>query len=478
MARLGNMAGGQETEMPFIFTDSNGKAEPSKRKLIRKHVMLGKNRGKTRNAKLTHQSLPCDLRYHHENPDEFPGPCMKVCYSAITKKVGSDLSFTQFAADVETPLLHDLLKFSFIAKRVMYPLESCIVFHRNNKVDSSWIELWATDAAYMHAAVFASQAYILYTSAKDCPMVARQVVVHHSKALRLLRERISASHIGDKTSDSTVLVVLYLALHAYFMNDHSTAIHHMEGLRNIVDLRGGLIAFSHNTKLVMELLKCDLGIALSNGTITTFFNEQSLDIIMPHELVLPWKDELCPAVSDLRLDTVLTRSWELSKRFCSMINSAVKHKRQLPKETVMNAMAALMYPLLRMSYCNPFSDDEAIRLGLLVFSFHVFLNWQGMKLPNTYLPQTYRNCLINLKSSGTFPAQAFVWLLMVGSLSIFTIDDDPWLLDWLHVSIELCKANTWVELREQLKEFPWIDMLHDKPAQLVFDAAKSRQSAI
>jgi hypothetical protein len=39
------------------------------------------------------------------------------------------------------------------------------------------------------------------------------------------------------------------------MLDYKTAKHHMAGLRKIVDLRGGLHAFSYNTKLIIELLK-------------------------------------------------------------------------------------------------------------------------------------------------------------------------------------------------------------------------------
>lgn len=137
----------------------------------------------------------------------------------------------------------------------MYPLESCIIFHKKTKVDTLWFELLTSDAAYMHAAVFASQAYIYYTYSRKSPIVARRVIEHHSAALRLLRERLSISNNGDKVSDSTILVILYLALHAHFTNNYNTAKHHMEGLRKIVDMRGGLSAFSYNTKLIIELLK-------------------------------------------------------------------------------------------------------------------------------------------------------------------------------------------------------------------------------
>lgn len=137
----------------------------------------------------------------------------------------------------------------------MYPLESCILFHRKTKVDTVWFELLTSDAAYMHAAVFASQAYSLYTYNRKSPVAARRAIVHHSAALRLLRERLSVLNKGNKISDSSILVILYLALHAHFTNDYNTAKHHMEGMRKIVDMRGGLSAFGYNTKLIIELLK-------------------------------------------------------------------------------------------------------------------------------------------------------------------------------------------------------------------------------
>ena len=137
----------------------------------------------------------------------------------------------------------------------MYPLESCFIFHRETTVDRSWVELLASDAAYVHAAVFASQAYIYIKSATNTPSAARQAMIHHSAALNLLRERLSVSKSGDAILDSTILVVLYLTLHAHFMNDPTTSKHHMEGLRKIVHMRGGLRALNYNTKLVIELLK-------------------------------------------------------------------------------------------------------------------------------------------------------------------------------------------------------------------------------
>ncbi|OQV02387.1 hypothetical protein CLAIMM_07592 [Cladophialophora immunda] len=424
-------------DIPFIFTDGKGKAEPAKRKLIRKYVMLGKNRGKTRSVKPVNTTIPSPFKDKGAQ-DKASGLLINMRYSTIPKKVGSDLSFTQFAAVVEQPFLHDLLKFSFLAKRVMYPLERYIVFHRKTKVDTSWFELLTSDAAYVHAAVFASQAYILHTSAQATPIAARRAMAHYSSALHLLRERLSVSAEDNKVSDATVLVVLYFALHAHFMIDYKTAMQHMEGLRKIVDLRGGLIAFNYNTKLVIELLKCDLGIALHNNTSPTFFNDPSMEPLMPYDLEMLAAEEpstrpveLGWKSAQLDLDADLVQAWTFLKAFCSTVNSAAETNRQLPKETLLKAMAAVMYRLIQMSSFDPTSLDEAVRLGLLVFSSHIFLNWQDVRPRHTSLPHLYRTCLLTLKLPSMLTPQLLLWLLMVGSFSIFTPEDDAWLIPWL-----------------------------------------------
>ena len=137
----------------------------------------------------------------------------------------------------------------------MYPLESCITFHKESQVDTLWIELMTSDAVYMNAVVFSTQAYLAHVSGQKTPVAALRAMEYHSRTLRLLRERLSARDEEDIISDATILVVMYLAAHAHLTNDYDSAKHHIEGLRKIIDLRGGLSTFSYHPKLVMELLK-------------------------------------------------------------------------------------------------------------------------------------------------------------------------------------------------------------------------------
>ena len=72
--------------------------------------MLGKNRGRPRRSKLIQTAAPCTPIGSNENEDDQPSVMIRLSSSKVPSKVGSELTFTQFATAVEPALLHDLLR--------------------------------------------------------------------------------------------------------------------------------------------------------------------------------------------------------------------------------------------------------------------------------------------------------------------------------------------------------------------------------
>lgn len=70
---------------------------------------------------------------------------------------------------------------------------------------------------------------------------------HLGKTLYYLQQ-----HLGDKsnaTSDSTLSVVVSLATAAVFLGDMHTLAKHMDGLYQMVQIRGGVDTLGHGTML-------------------------------------------------------------------------------------------------------------------------------------------------------------------------------------------------------------------------------------
>lgn len=145
--------------------------------------------------------------------------------------------------------------------RVIFPLLTEIGFHPDN---NAWIYPMGHDAAALHINAFAVQSFIdrvLRQQPDD--MVNPVATLHHQKGLKILRERLLGDNDDAKISDGTISTVLKLAGAAQFDGNGETAKYHMQGLRRMVDLRGGLDVFEDKPKLLVEILRCDLALHCS-----------------------------------------------------------------------------------------------------------------------------------------------------------------------------------------------------------------------
>lgn len=209
-----------------------------------------------------------------------------------------------------------------------------------------------------------------------------------------------------------------------------------------------------------------------------FFQDPELEPLVPYDLTPSMLEGSSGGSSgyshswkpaQLTINPALVQAWTGLMRFCSAINSAAKTNRRLPKAPLLNTMAAVMYRLLRMDNLDDSSVDEAIRLGLLAFSSHIFLRMRDVKPLYTRFPDAYRRCLLTVEFEER-SSPLLLWLLMTGAISLFTPADHCWLLPRLRVNIEACGLHNWDELSHQTKDFPWIDILHDMPGRKVFES--------
>jgi hypothetical protein len=140
---------------------------------------------------------------------------------------------------------------SAIAMRIIFPLVMTIGFQADNK---EWLYLIGIDAAALHITAFAVEGFIDRILRRQENSINPAAMLHFHTGLRLLRERLLGEDDEMKVSDSTISVVSKLAGVAHFNGDYQAAKQHMEGLRKMVDLRGGLDVFK-GKHLLVEILR-------------------------------------------------------------------------------------------------------------------------------------------------------------------------------------------------------------------------------
>ncbi|KAK6347665.1 hypothetical protein TWF718_005504 [Orbilia javanica] len=488
-------------EVHFIVSTDTTKADADTRKLIRSHVMQGKNLGRPRpdrrkkkaGASQDPKDQPKDKDGPPNGQDEeatkldeldtwLPLHGSIVSYRgrpSLPPRVGHDFTALDFAGPTSPTIIWEIVKFAKSSKKILFPLESVIEF---NHKDRQWWDALSIDPAYLNTTAFMAYAYVdLMKGRRYSPMLP-EAIFHFVQAVNMLRERLLTPDKALLFSDSTLFLVLSLALYAHMNGDAATARNHMKGLRKIVGMRGGIRTLRQNEKLLMEILRCDLGVSLHSGTTPIFFLDQPfLEPLFPYPDHTPYLTtvKITHPASEKFLENIepkLAEAWTFLKGFCYIMNSAAESNRRLPQSTLMNAMTSIMYRLISMSFKKE-SVDEAIRLGLLSFSSYIFLRWQSVTLAYIHLPTVYKSSLVNLNLSKEFPPEMMLWLLMVGAISVFGEGDNVWLRPWLKVNFELCGVKGWEDLKGVLKGLMWVGIVIDQAGKEVYEGCVGKQEA-
>ncbi|OIW23440.1 hypothetical protein CONLIGDRAFT_637397 [Coniochaeta ligniaria NRRL 30616] len=326
--------------------------------------------------------------------------------------------------------------------------------------------------------VFTSQYYFDAIQPGTLWPTSQRALPHFVKTLKLLRERLARDDDQARLSDTTAAAVMGIAGHALLTRDVKSAKHHIEGLCKIVGLRGGVATFRDSSKLLLEILRCDMGMALQTGSRPVFFHKPSHQEALPPYPDLTLLLELRePTATSSRYDSAiflsdmdddLSRAWKVLSEFCSVINYAIDSGQRISTETFLDTMASVMYRLTDIRF-EPGSSDEALRLGLLAFACSVFLQWKHLGLPYSHLTSALRTCLTTTTSLPITP-ELLLWLLMAGAVSVFNDADDRWLKPMLLANMVLCEIDSWSKMQHLLQSFMWIGLIHDRSAKRMFDS--------
>ncbi|OAP63908.1 hypothetical protein AYL99_03135 [Fonsecaea erecta] len=471
--------------LTFIITAGvSKKDDPQTRKLIRSHVMRGKNLGKSRRARPTdgpQTPLPWDAEVW--DPSERGQVTTAPSSSIIPKKVGSEWSFTQLAAEIEPAAIADILTYSSLARQATVPLEQCIAFNNKERV---LVGPMASDAAFLHATALGTHAYVELMRGRGDQNALQTMSPHFPKALQLLRERLDSTDEELKIANPTMMVVIALALYARMIGDYDMAKNHMEGLREIINCRGGIITIIPKTRLAMEIFRCDIGLAIETDSRPTFFSTRPSG-----EPFRPFPAQMSapiPKATDMRtcfsyseqflsaINDDLAAVWRALKGLCLQLNRAARTKRKLPEEFLLESTASVMYRLLHMSFATG-TLDAAIRLGLLAFSSQVCLQLPDFRVRRTSLSSAYQECLFALDMLEEQWPPLLLWLLIVGGVAVVDEAGGTWLKPWLKSTIERCGVDSWTSFQEMMDSLMWIGLVFDKPAKDVFYSAISPSDA-
>ncbi|KAI8945525.1 hypothetical protein F4801DRAFT_568074 [Xylaria longipes] len=354
---------------PFIVTTPEDRYANGKRKLVRSHVMRG------RNQKRRPSRPPSCISGHpgHVNPSpsmrKVPSISAGVCEVSYELKLPADLD----------PYTLDIIR---QLRWAIGPPDLGLV---QDQSELSWLDPIKSDQACLHFTMFVAKMWkdsIALEGGHNT--ISQASLVSYGKALNILQQRFTASAGDGSMSDSTLLVVTGLVMGSLALRDFQTALNHVKGLHQMVVLRGGLSTLNGNKQLQFKVCRADISVALGTGCDVFFFSETEItwdsyiassdhrDLRKSTKTPTPLKQNVVGMPERLRI------IWDDVSEVVRSINIAAQCTRSIDFKLYQEAMISIHYRLIKLKFESK-TFDELIRLTLLGFCSGIFLQWRSVK---------------------------------------------------------------------------------------------------
>lgn len=283
-----------------------------------------------------------------------------------------------------------------------------------------------------------------------------------SKLLSRLLPCIQANLEDSRTvsTDPTISAVLCLASSADVAGDIKGLGKHVHGLHSIVKLRGGISGLKHPW-LQSKCCRVDIQLALYTGSKPLFFSDdiswEPFFTAAPDSS--PSQVELLSGVRDTRLRDVLADA----KEFCTIANLAHVTGRRMKPQLFQEIMVSLQYRLLHLEFGDTklSAMDEMMRLTALSFTTTIFLQVAGIGSRYHRLAAQIRETLATIEPPTTLNEwHARLWMITAASMSM-PLEPCKWLREVMREALHAAQISTWLMLKSVLKEYLWIDVIHD-----------------
>ncbi|KAH7472008.1 hypothetical protein FOMA001_g13012 [Fusarium oxysporum f. sp. matthiolae] len=277
-------------------------------------------------------------------------------------------------------------------------------------------------------------------------------------------------------TDSTVTVVMGMALIAECFGDVESAHMHIMGLKQIVGLRGGIESFANKPQLQAKLHRTGLVYSICTGAnpvfhqdttsfVSAFDSSSELTRLKPSGASSFSRSRCVVQALGRRLYGIFKDVQGLSQ----LINDSHNSGQKIQEMSLEELMTSIQSRLLLLEFNDNNVLPELLRLSLLAFLTTVFWSFPGVKFEYPYLANQLRQACLAFTPTTAGESYLFAWALMVGATSVFHDPDQTWLPQRLRPLIRDNLGRTWFEVQNNLRRVMWIDSIHDGPGIEVFN---------
>ncbi|KAI0147002.1 hypothetical protein GGR57DRAFT_281483 [Xylariaceae sp. FL1272] len=460
--------------MPLQFVD-NSVIDPKARKLIRSHVMRGKNVGKTRSPRRKDPAVVAREQVVAERKkaiaregdkqndvatDLVPSHRSIV---AVTRNICNDRNLLHFPGTLTSHNMFQLQQLYFYLLDAICPPQFC---SPTDLMGWIWFRMVFLDEAYFHITIATSSAIARFLGAKS-EEDSTIAIYHMSKTFHLLNQKLSGA---NALSDSTIAAIIGTTFWDRLHGEAEKAMVHLNGAIKLIELTGGIRQLAEREFSVAEkALRADIELALAMGSKLRFCSDD-----VPSQYLIPNLREylqnrgsepiLCKSVC-LRLREVIIDIIGLAH----VLRDQEGRRQKLDVFNFQSTMVSLGYRILEVGYVPNDPSvattlDDVAYLSLMSF---LITTWIGIgrkiiRFPTLF--ESFRIAAQNIRIDNE-PSEVLLWAFTVGRVSVLSKRDDIWLIPKVRSIAQRLKLRSWNEATGILNEFPWIKALHNQEGQ-------------
>ncbi|KAH9206689.1 hypothetical protein DL95DRAFT_438854 [Leptodontidium sp. 2 PMI_412] len=459
------------TSLQFISQGTAGKRPGgSDRRLIRAHVMKGKNAGRPRPS--TKKATAIVQIKHPFTATRIP----TTAYPQPAPKAGrpllwNDLCLTTFPGQLDSESTKLMHRWFFDISDELFPPQFCSKF---DIVKSIWANCVLIDEAYFHCTLAISASYVDFYERR--PRMSSKALYHISQAYSLVNKKLSGP---DFVSDNAIAAVVSLAIYQQIHHLYSTGLIHLDGLRRMIELRGGMAKLiKQNRALAVKPLRLDAELALQTGCPPIFCSDflETISHAFGH-----------PSDLEVKSLSVATEAYHVMMTmmsFARSLNSNEGNKAmRLDPLTYTEILVWLLYRSIEISplgqQCSASGDvyNQLACFSMLAFMTTLLPEYGRYDSSYPLLSQKLENIIQNINTTPTYIQHSkltlLLWGILISGISVSKSKDYRWLIMDVCEQLEL---HDWLAVRHQLCQFPWINAVHDIPGQYLWNETQQWSS--
>ncbi|KAF6835652.1 hypothetical protein CPLU01_04122 [Colletotrichum plurivorum] len=388
--------------------------------------------------------------------------------SAMRRLAGSDLSIIAPGMEMSphTRLLFN--QYFYIVADAIYPPELC---QSTDPMKSMWFEFLLHEKSFFHIALSMTATALDFF--QQTRRESAQALMHTTQACAMLNLRLSGE---EAVSDLSIALVCMFVVQESLLGDTDKYRMHVHGLDRMIELRGGIQVFADYPDMAQKIYRGDLQFALHTGCQPFYYYDG-------------WPAEVISDESSTHDRTngplleIFDNAPNATRQFVGDVESFAETLRQaemgskVAPHDFQGMVISVCYRLLRFQHLEGHLlnvEQEACFTGLVAFASSLLLQFGRQRhLRYDLLSRRLKQSLFGVQFDPGFPPSAILWLLVLGGISVFEVEEHVWLLPTILELSQRMGLRDWGSAHVDLLKFPWIDAIHNGKGEALW--AKSRR---